>query len=112
VTAIRVNGKQPGANDACTSGKNTVTAVVKNQGTGAAGGFTVRLIVDDASHAAVIESVGALDVGNQREIRFGGVELKKGERTLAVRADAEQAVPESNEGNNDRTVSATCKDDD
>jgi hypothetical protein len=113
VGAIRVNGRVPDGKDDCTDGRNDVAVVVKNGGTGKAGDFVVRLVVDGDSGAAKDEEVGdGLDAGQEHEVRFDDVRLRKGERTLTAVADATKGIAESKEDNNELTVTAQCKDDD
>jgi subtilase family serine protease len=83
-----------------------VTVVVKNVGTGDAGKLTVRLMVDgDATDTAV----DGLEVGEEREVSFDNAQLTKGERTLRAVADAEHAIAESREDNNELKVIARCQ---
>src|SRR5262249_29550604 len=105
--AIRINGQAPDGKNDCKAGQSTITVTVKNAGRGAAGGFGVRLTVDGSDLDA---SVDALDAGQEREVRFDGVSLKKGEHTLKATVDAAQAIAETNDENNDLKVSARCSD--
>lgn len=107
VRAIRINGQAPDGKDDCKAGKNAVSVVVKNVGTGDAGSFAVRLAVDGDDVDAAVDG---LDAGQEREVRFDDVQLKKGERTLSAVADAEHAIAESKEDNNELKVTARCKD--
>jgi subtilase family serine protease len=59
--------------------------------------------VDVAEQSAV-----ELEPGQEHEVRFEGVELKKGEHKLTALADANREVTETDEGNNTLTVTATC----
>lgn len=111
VAAIRINGKDPSVNDACKDGKNDVTVTVKNTGTANAASSIARLIVDDTDDAKD-RNVPALNAGTEQEVRFDDIRLKKGDRELLAIADAKMSVAESNEGNNERKVTARCKDDD
>ena len=108
MSAIRVNGKNPSADDACTAGKNDVTLVVKNQGAASAGSSVARLVVDDDHE----KSIGSLEAGREQEVGFDDVRLKKGERELTATVDAKKTVSESNEDNNDLKITLKCKDDD
>ena len=83
---------------------------MKNGGTANAGAFAVRLAVDGVEAASV--SVDGLEAGQEREVRFDDLRLKNGKRSLVAVADAKGDVAESKEDNNDRTVTAECKDDD
>jgi subtilase family serine protease len=107
VYAIKVNGQAPDGKNDCNVGKNDVIVVVKNGGTGEAGSFTTRLIVDGDETDATVDNVRA---GEEREVRFENVQLKKGERTLKAIADAERTIDETREENNDFKVSARCTD--
>jgi hypothetical protein len=107
---LRINGQVPDKKDDCKDGKNDVTVVVKNGGTANAGPFAVQLVVDGNSAHAVDTLVPGLDAGKESEVRFDKVRIRQGERVLAATADVKEAVAESNEGNNTRTVTARCKD--
>ena len=52
-----------------------------------------------------------LDAGKEHEVRFADVRLKEGERSLAI-ADANKAIAETKDDNNELKVTARCKDDD
>jgi hypothetical protein len=110
VSAIRVRGQVPDGKDDCKDGKNDVAVVVKNGGLGQAGSFVVRLTVD--GDEAAEQSVNGLDAGQEREVRFDGVRLKKGEHKLAATLDPKNTVVESKEDNNQRQVTARCQDGD
>ena len=102
----------PDGKDDCKEGRNDVTVLVKNEGAASADGFAVRLLVDDDQAEAEEKTVSGLDAGKEQEVRFDDVRLRKGERTLTVATDAKNAVSESKEDNNERKVTATCKEDD
>jgi hypothetical protein len=108
VSAIRVNGQVLDGKDDCKDGRNDVAVVVRNVGTADAEKLNLRLVVDDAQGDAVEKAVNGLEAGQEREVKFDDVRLKKGERTLTATADAKGAVAESNEENNDRKVTARC----
>jgi hypothetical protein len=112
VSAIRVDGHVPDGNDDCKDGRNAVAVVVKNGGAADAGDFAVQLVVDGDSGAAKEEPVADLATGQEREVRFDDIRLKKGEHTLTALADGKGAVAESKEDNNEKKVTANCKDDD
>jgi hypothetical protein len=107
-TVIRVNGQSPDGKDDCKAGKNAVAVVVKNTGTADASGFAVRLVVDGAESSAFEQAVQSLEAGKEREVRFEGVELKKGEHKLTALADSNRQVTETNEENNALTATARC----
>jgi hypothetical protein len=109
VSAIRVNGRVPDGKKDCQEGKNDVAVVVKNQGAAAAASFSVRLVVNDD---AIEKTAAAIDAGQEREVRFGDVRLKKGDRQLTALADATQSITEANEDNNERKVTARCEEGD
>jgi subtilase family serine protease len=112
VTAIKVNGSTPDGKDDCKDGKNAVTVLVKNQGPTKAGDFFVRLVVDGGGTDAVEQLLAdGLHAGTETPITFEAVRLKKGSHSLAATADAQAGVAESNETNNTRTATASCKDD-
>ncbi|HZO32586.1 MAG TPA: CARDB domain-containing protein [Chloroflexota bacterium] len=110
VSAVKVRGQVPDGKDDCKDGGNDVSVVVKNSGSEKAGGFTVRLTVDGAQGDGSEQTVNGLEAGNEREVTFENVKLKKGEHSLKALADAKGAVTETNEENNDREVTARCKD--
>lgn len=110
VSAIQVNGRVPDGKDDCKDGKNRVAVVVKNGGTANAGSFVVRLAADGEQVAE--QSVTGLGAGKEQEVRFDDVRLKKGAHTLTAVADAKQTVAETDEDDNERKVTAQCKDDD
>jgi hypothetical protein len=113
ITAIRVNGQAPDGKNDCKDGKNAVTIVVKNQGTKKAGDFTVRLVVDgDNGTAREEELADGLAAGQEHEIHFDGVRLKKGERTLLAIADPSKGIGDSKDDNNELTATARCAADD
>ena len=111
VTAIRVRGQVPDGKDDCKEGGNDVTVVVKNGGSANVGAFAVRLKVDDAQGDGPEQTVNGLEAGKEREVKFGDVKLKKGEHDLTAIADAKGAIAEADEANNERAVTARCKDD-
>jgi hypothetical protein len=108
IGSIKVNGQVTDGKNDCKDGKNAVTVVVKNVGAADAKDVSVRLIVDDAQGAAVEQTVKSLDAGQEREVRFEGVRLKKGEHTLAATTDPKSTVAESDDDNNALTVTAGC----
>jgi hypothetical protein len=110
VSTLKVNGQVPDGKDDCKAGKNGVTVTVKNAGAARAEGFAVRLTVDGAE--AGEQTVNGLDAGKEREVRFGEVQLKKGEHQITASADAKETVSEADEENNEAKVSPRCKDDD
>jgi hypothetical protein len=108
VKAIKLNGSSPDGKDDCQADvTNAVTVVVKNGGTGETGRFTTRLIVDREELDQTVESLRA---GEEREVLFERILLKKGEHTFKAVADAEHAVDETREENNERKVSVRCSD--
>jgi subtilase family serine protease len=109
VKAVRVRGEEAGGPSDCDPGKNDVTVIVKNEGTGASGSFVVRVHMDDDDDE-VEEVVAALDPGKELELRFDDVRLKKGERKLTATADAKKAIAESDEDNNELRATVRCQD--
>jgi hypothetical protein len=105
VRAIKVNGQAPDGKDDCKDGKNDVTVVVKNAGKGDADGFTVRLSVDGDDRDATVDGLNA---GQEREVRFDDVQLKKGEHTLKAVADPDHAIDEAKDDNNELKATARC----
>ena len=112
VSAIKVRGKIPDGKDDCKDGKNDVAVVVKNAGKSDASAFAVQLAVDGEGGQIADKQVSGLDAGEEREVRFEDVRLKKGEQKLAATADAQKSVAEADEANNALSVSAGCKDED
>ncbi|HLH25240.1 MAG TPA: CARDB domain-containing protein [Chloroflexota bacterium] len=108
VTALRVRGEAPGGQNGCDPGRNQVTVVIKNLGTGAAANFAVRLVVDNRDNEARNQAVTALEAGQELEVRFDGVDLNRGEHRLTATVDARQALAELNEANNERTLTVRC----
>jgi hypothetical protein len=104
--AIRVNGQAPDGKNACRDGKNDLTVVVKNAGKADAGRFGVRLSVDGDGLDQTVESVRA---GEEREVSFENVPLRKGEHKLTASVDASGAVDEARDGNNDLKVTVRCQ---
>ena len=105
--AIKVNGQAPDGKNDCMISQNDLTVVVKNGGKGDAGSFAVRLTVDGDDLDATVESVRA---GEEREVAFDKVQLKKGEHSLKAVADPDHALAESKDNNNELKVSARCSD--
>jgi hypothetical protein len=112
VASIKVNGQVPDGKNDCKAGnggQNAVVVVVKNAGPAAisTGPVTVRLAVDGDTAGEL--SVPAVEAGQEREARFEDVRLKKGPHKLAATVDPSGSIPESNEENNRRTVTAACQ---
>jgi subtilase family serine protease len=66
----------------------------------------VRLTADGASAAE--QTVNGLEAGQEQEVSFADVQLKKGDRKLTATADPAKSVAELKDDNNDRTVTAVC----
>jgi hypothetical protein len=107
VSAIRVNGQVPDGKNDCKDGKNTVAVIVRNAGTVASDTFGLRLTVDGVDLDA---GVLGLNAGQEREITFNDVQLKKGEHGLKAVADPARAIDETKDNNNELKVSARCAD--
>lgn len=114
VKSIRVKGEEPRGDNDCDPGENDVTVAIKNDGAAAAMNFIVRILVDpeddDAEEKSVEKSVATLGPGNELDVRFDDVRLKKGEHTLATTVDAKRTIDESTESNNELKVTVKCKD--
>jgi hypothetical protein len=110
VGAIKVNGQQPDGKDDCKAGKSSVTVIVKNTGDATTKSSTVRLVLDGDKGDALEQSVGAIEAGKEREARFNDVGLSRGKHKLTASVDAKGAIVESDEDNNDETVTVTCGD--
>jgi hypothetical protein len=107
VRSLRVDGQEPDGKSDCKPGPNDVTVVVKNVGKGDAEQFVVRLAVDGTT---LDQHVDAVRAGEEREVAFVNVSLKKGEHTLKAIADPDHAVSETNDRNNELKVSVRCTD--
>jgi subtilase family serine protease len=110
VSSIRVRGQVPDGKDDCKEGRNDVAFSLQNLGGTAAGAYLARLAVDDDD--VVEKAVEGLDAGKSVDVTFEDVRIKKRTHTLYATADAKDAVTESNENNNIKSVSVSCKDDD
>jgi len=105
IRAIRVNGQVPDGTNDCKAGTNDLAVVVKNIGKGDAVSCSVRLTVDGDD---VDASVAGLSAGQEQEVRFDDVRLKKGEHKLVALVDPEHAVHDSKDANDQGKVSARC----
>ncbi len=87
----------------------TITATVANQGTAAAAASKTKVVLDDSTVLATVDTP-LLGPGQTAEISVdwntAGV---KGEHRIAVTADEAAAVGESDEGNNVGTLTVTVK---
>jgi hypothetical protein len=112
IQEIRVRGKNPsGAND-CDPGDNDVVVVVNDPDS--VFPFTLRLVVDDKQNQALERTVGQGPSSAARlvpilEIRFEDVRLNQGEHSLTATVDPANAIAESNEGNNSKTITVSCR---
>jgi subtilase family serine protease len=79
----------------------TVTAVVRNDGGALAGASVLRLQLDGGS--ATTHDVPSLAPGGTHQVQRVLGTLSAGTHTVTATADATAAVPESDEGNNQRT---------
>ncbi len=86
----------------------TFTVKIKNQGSGSAGTSTVKYYIDDSYVTS--DSVSGLSAGSTSTQSFMWTAYTCGNTVVKAVADANSAVSESNEGNNERTetVSITC----
>jgi hypothetical protein len=108
--SIQVKGTNAGASSSCKPGKSDVLVQIKNQGDADAAGFALSLLVGDDEDEVVKRSLTALAKGQQREVVFEDVKLKKGSHQLTVLVDVEDKVAESNESNNQLGQTVSCKD--
>lgn len=108
VDMVSVWGKEPLSD--CDPGKNTVVVRVKNGGSKASGPFAVRVVLDDDDTDE--DTVPGLDAGKTVDVTFNKVRFKKGNHEIQAQADARSAIAESNEINNTKTVTVTCRDQD
>lgn len=105
IREIRINGQVPDGKDDCTVGKNTVSVVVRNAGPGDAGAFNVRLIVDVEARDEMIDGLGA---GQEREVRFDGVALKKGAHIFKAVVGLDPAGTDPNRRNDELKIAVVC----
>ncbi len=86
----------------------TYTVTIKNQGSGSAGTSTVKYYIDGSYVTS--DSVTSLSAGSTSTQTFTWTANKCGNVLVKAVADANNAVSESNEGNNERTetVSISC----
>ena len=70
----------------------------------------MRLAVGNVQGNGPEQKVNGLEAGKEREVTFEDVKLKKGEQTLTALVDAKSVIGETNEENNEREVTARCKD--
>jgi hypothetical protein len=112
VDSIRVKGGDPSGNNDCDPGNNQVEVIVKNKGKAAAGGFLIRLVIDNGSEPNREASIGGLAAGAEQTAGIGTVNLKKGQHSLTASVDAKNQVAESDEDDNKKSVNVTCKDED
>jgi hypothetical protein len=110
IGVVKLNGREPDGDAGCKVGKNSVAVAVKNLGEADANAVAMRLVVDGDDAHALEQSVSVLAAGQEREVRFGDVRLKKGQHAVVISLDPKGAVAETDENNNDRTVTATCRD--
>jgi hypothetical protein len=110
VSAIRVNGQAPDGKNDCKDGKNDVAVVVKNAGTADARDVSVRLVVDDAQGAALEQSVKGLGAGQERQVRFEDVRLKKGEHQITASVAGKDTSGDARVDKNQLRVTVRCQD--
>jgi len=79
----------------------TFTVKIKNQGSGSAGSSTVKYYI--SLSYVDFDSVPSLSAGSTSTQTFTWTADKCGDLTVTAKADANSAVTESNECNNDRT---------
>ena len=77
------------------------TVTIKNQGSGSAGSSTVKYYIDGSYVAS--DSAPSLSAGSSSTQTFTWTASKCGNVQVKAVADANNAVSESNDGNNDRT---------
>ncbi|KAF5416998.1 MAG: hypothetical protein C5S38_02310 [Candidatus Methanophagaceae archaeon] len=78
---------------------NKVTAVIKNNGSADAGSFNVSLYVNGTFIDKDV--IAGLDAGNSTEVSFAWMPSETGNYILAVNADCDADIAESNETNNE-----------
>jgi subtilase family serine protease len=108
IASIKVNGQAPDGKDDCKAGKNEVKVVVKNGGATTADTIAVRLTVDGVQVGT--KSVAQLDAGDELELRFDDVRLKKGEHKLAATTDLKGSAADSTQENDWVKVTVRCQD--
>jgi subtilase family serine protease len=108
VTSIKLNGQVPDGKADCKDGKNTLAVRVKNSGEADAGTFTVWVSETTADVELGKREVAGLKAGQEQELRFEDVKLKKGPHTIAALADLNNRVSEQDENNNQLEIGASC----
>ncbi|HET6403504.1 MAG TPA: S8 family serine peptidase [Candidatus Thermoplasmatota archaeon] len=83
----------------------TVTARVANAGAGPAGGFSVRFVVDGS--VAGTATFQGLAAGATVDVRLSWTPSASGSSIVLAQADASQQVAESDESNNERSLTVT-----
>jgi PGF-pre-PGF domain-containing protein len=81
----------------------TVTATVRNLGTGKSGETDLAYNIDGTEAGERI--IQELEPGSSSQVSFSWTPGTEGMVNIRVQADAGNNVPESNEGNNERTIS-------
>jgi PKD repeat protein len=84
----------------------TVTATVNNQGTANAGTSQTEFLLDGKTRIALV-STSALAPGASVQVSANWTNVKKGKHTIKATADRTNAVHESNENNNAKTITVT-----
>jgi len=85
---------------------NNISAVIKNSGTGTAKTIKITLSANDT--AVETETIAALAAGEQVTVNFTEWSPAIGDYTLKIVVDPDNAIPESNTGNNQLTKSVSA----
>lgn len=83
---------------------STINAKISNKGTGSSSSFNVTLYVDDVP--INIRQVSSLGAGSNTTVSFQWNTPGVGTYTLKVKADTDDAISESDETNNENTITA------
>jgi hypothetical protein len=102
---IEVTAIQPTLQTFCTGTTGEFQALLLNNGSIASGGFNIRWIADGVSFNGSHLSIGA---GNSDQHGHIWQNLASGQHVLQFIADPENSIAETNEANNQRTITFTC----
>ncbi len=70
----------------------------------------MRVDVDGEADEVKEKAVTGLAAGEETEVTFDDVRLRRGRRELTATVDAKEAVAESKEDNNELQASVRCRD--
>jgi subtilase family serine protease len=84
-----------------------VIVTAKNQGGSGAGSVSLRLEIEDDD--AMNRSISSIEAGASATVAFE-VQLKKGDHKLTATVDRSDSVDESDDDNNRKTITVSCRD--